>query len=245
MEEARRFLRYVIPGLLLMIEVSLYLWLSSYQQFVQLIKELGEDIAFPISIFLASGGIGFLLGVVYYTLYWTKGIRLIAVNHLPLIEDVVKRGWLKLQRRDDGKEVDVKELTQSGAWRIVTSFWHERKESSLRIKAANARTDSLADIMHGLGTTFIGSIIAIPVWVFTHFKFSGESPCLYLYIIPLLISFVHFVNFRRVTKDLQSVVDIIMADEFQEEFFQKGRTPTIMNVTSIDLQKPKIRNDVG
>jgi hypothetical protein len=179
MKEARRFLRYVLPGLVLLIEVCLYLWISSYHQFVQLIKEFGKDVAFPVSVFFASGGIGYLLSLIYHVLYWATGIReLVAVDHRPLIKDAVNRKWLKLQRRGDEGEVNVKELTQAGAWCIVTSFWHERKESSKRIKGANSRIDSLSDITHGLGTTVIGSIIAIPLWQCAHNRLLTKLSCI-------------------------------------------------------------------
>jgi len=104
MEEARRFLRYVIPGLLFFIEISLYLFFSAHRQFISALKELGKDLAFPVSLFLASGGIGFLLGVLYHSLYWTKGFRALVVTHLPLIKDCIGRDWLVLTKREDGSQ---------------------------------------------------------------------------------------------------------------------------------------------
>lgn len=111
MEEARRFLRYVIPGLVLIIEVSFYLWLIDHKQFIELIKELKEisenGIGLPISVFLASGGIGFILGVIYRVLSRFFGLReLFMINHQPLIVDAVERDWLELQRRENGINVD-------------------------------------------------------------------------------------------------------------------------------------------
>lgn len=245
MKETRRFLRYVIPGLVFIIEVSLYLCLFSCQGFVKSIKDIGNNlnvnIAFPVLVFLASGGIGFFLGVIYHTIFGTAGFQLLAVDHRPLIEDVDRRGWLRLQRRGTGITVNATNLTQPGAWRIVNSFWHERTGSSERIKAANQVIDYLTDIMHGLGIALIGSVIAVLAWLFIHFKFPAKFPWLvpcerFLYIIPFIIIIFHFINFQRVAKNFQSVVDIIISDELQEEFSKKGK-PTIINVAQIDYRE--------
>lgn len=233
MEEARRFLRYVIPGLLFFIEVSIYLFFSAHAKFISLFRNFGKDLAFPVTIFLASGGVGFLLGVFYHSFYWTKGFRALAVNHMPLIQDCIERGWLKLTHRGDGSELEISKLTQSGAWRVVTAYWHERRECSERIKAANARTDSLTDIMHGLGATLVGSLFSIPVWIYIHKKLMGSYPALFYYLLPLTFLFFNFVNYRRVVKDFQSVVDIIMSDDIKKEY-DENKTPVVMNLSPID-----------
>ncbi|MBW2741707.1 MAG: hypothetical protein JRE64_23335 [Deltaproteobacteria bacterium] len=233
MEEARRFLRYVIPGLLLFIEVSIYLFFSAHAQFISSLRKWGKDLAFPVTIFLASGGVGFLLGVVYHSIYWTKGFRALAVNHVPLIQDCVERGWLKLTHRGDGSKLDISKLTQSGAWRVVTAYWHERRECSERIKAANARTDSLTDIMHGLGATFVGSLFSIPLWIYIHKKIVCSYPSWFYYLLPLAFLFLNFVNYHRVVKDFRSVVDIIMSDDIKKEY-DENKTPVVMNLSSKD-----------
>lgn len=244
MDEARRFLRYVIPGLVLIIEVSLYSWVSidlffADKKFFEELKNLflKNNIAAPISAFLASGGAGFLLGVIYYTAYWPILKRFsLGVDHTELINDAINRGWLKLRKREkDDTFVNADKLNIFGAWRIVTSLWHERKESSEKIKAANPRIDSLTDIMHGSGTMFIGSIIAIPLWVSIHYRFLGEWPCGYYIAIPIIMSVIHLINFRFVSKNFQSIVDIIMADILEEE----KKTPIIINVAKIDLKRNK------
>ena len=234
MEEARRFLRYVIPGLIFFIEVSLYSIFSAQGEFIAVLKEWGKNIAFPISIFLASGGVGFFLGVAYHTLYWTKGFRSLVVTHVPLIKDCVERGWLKLQNREDGTDLAVESLSQSGAWRVVTAYWHERREASAKIKAADPRTDSLTDIMHGLGAAFMGSILAIGFWIYTHFKLTGESPSWFFYVLPIFISCVHFVNYRRVVKDFQSIVDIIMTDDMKDNY-EENEAAIIIGLSHNDL----------
>lgn len=247
MEEARRFLRYVIPGLVLIIEVSLYLWLLDHKQFLELIKELRKipekGIGLPISVFLASGGIGFILGVIYRVLSQIPGLKkLFMINHQPLIEDAVRKGWLRLQKRKDGTESEM--VSQEGAWRIVTSFWHERIKSSPIIKGANPRIDTLTDIMHGLGTMAVGSIIA---FLFLLYRCICIKGCFSFYesckgsvylaiIIAIFLLIMHIINFVKVVRNTQSVIDMIMTDELQKQFLL-GNTPIVINVAEIDLKK--------
>jgi len=92
MQDARRFLRYVIPGLVFVLEVSLYLFVSCRAEFVEFISSWAEAwyAGFPISVFVGSGGIGFLLGVIYHVLYQYPPLSCLAVDHRPLIRDVEK-----------------------------------------------------------------------------------------------------------------------------------------------------------
>lgn len=233
MEEARRFLRYVIPGLLFFIEISLYLFFSAHAQFSSFLREYGKDLAFPVTVFLASGGVGFLFGVIYHSFYWTEINRFFGVNHMPLMQDCVERGWLKLVLRKDGTNLNISKLTRSGAWRVVTAYWHERRECSKKIKAANARTDSLTDIMHGLGTTFFGSLCAIPLWIYIHKMLVCSYPSWFYYFIPLGLLFLNGVNYCRVVRDFQSIVDIIMSDDIKSEY-EKNKTAVVVNLSSID-----------
>lgn len=247
MEEARRFFRYVVPGLVLIMELFLYLWVSidlfptaNEYGFYKFIKELlsGGSVAIPLTIFLSSGGIGFLLGSIYHTVSWTIGIRPLVVDHTQLIKDAIKRGWLELENRNDGNSFNGNNLSRSGSWFIVTSFWHERKGSSERIKAANARIDSLTDIMHGLGTVFIGSIVAFIFWIFVYYKFLGKWPCIYYYAIPITMSGVHLRNYCLVVNHFQIVFDIIMANELRAEYL-RDEAPIVLNVASKDLIKKR------
>ena len=235
MKEAQRFLRYVIPGLIFLIEVSLYLFLSTPYEFVQFVKDwkLLKNSGTPISTFLISGGLGFFFGVFYHVLYWRGCLPV--VKHCRLIKVAINRNWLKLNQ-----EFNVKELDQMQAMCLIMAFWHERKESSIRIKEANPRVESLTDIMHGLGTAFIGSIIAIPLWLFIYWKFAEKSPCTFSFVITLIISLLvvitHYYNYKNVVTNVQRVVNIIIADELEEEYSKK-RTPLIMNVIANDFNQ--------
>lgn len=216
METYRRFLRFVIPGLIFLIELSLYLVLSSYTEFLALINIPEHNIAVPISVLLVSGGIGAFFAAVYHSLYLFPVIRWITIDHRPAIIDFEKIGWLELRRRDNDQRIEGKKLTQRVAWRIVSAFWYKKGISSKRIKGAYPRVNTLNDIMHGTGTTVVGSFSAVLAWIFIYSKLSNGYSSNYFFILPFLIFLLHLYHYRALVKDFRSIVEIIMMDELRE-----------------------------
>jgi hypothetical protein len=71
MDEARRFLRYVTPGLTFAVQALLLLFIVNPQWTLDRIGELKKDAGagLAFALFLASGGIGYLISVVHHTLH--------------------------------------------------------------------------------------------------------------------------------------------------------------------------------
>lgn len=235
MEDYKRFFRYVIPGLIFMIEVSVYLLLSAFKEFSPLISnnlDNLKDIGIVVSVFLVSGGIGYLFGVIYHNLFhkirnW-KYSELLIADHLSLVKDTINRNWLELKnRRNNQKPIDIDRLTQTKAWHIATVFLNTRMECSKRIKAAKPRLESFGDIMHGAGTTSIGSLFAIIVWLILHCKLLNNCPSLSILFLAILISIFHIINYRNIAKDYQNVSNIIIANELQKESYDIGQPVTM------------------
>lgn len=245
MEDYKRFFRYVIPGLVFIIEVSVYLLLSEFEKFISLIKDnlgnLKDGIGIAVTAFLLSGGIGYLLGVFYHTLFHIvrnidKFWGYFIVDHLALIKDTVESTeFLELRNRENGVAISVDRLTQSGAWRVVTVFLNTRMESSERIKAAKQRLESYGDIMHGAGTTFIGSILAIFVWLLIYKQLSNNCFPVWIFLFSILISFIHLCTYANVVKDYQSVSNIMIANELQEEWSNNKKKPVTIYIAKEDI----------
>lgn len=254
MEDYKKFFRYVMPGLVFIIEVSVYLLLSEFEKFICLIKDnlgnLKDGIGIAVTAFLLSGGIGYLLGVFYHTLFhmirnkksfWGYFI----VDHLALIKDAIENTeFLELKNRENGEVISVDRLTQSGAWRIVTVFLNTRWMSSKRIKSAKQRLESYGDVMHGAGTTFIGSVIAFVVWAGLQYKLFGEYPSWWFWIFPPLFSIAHIRNYTHIVQDYQGVSNIIIANELQKEWCNKGRKPVIMHIAEEDILMGKAKTPI-
>lgn len=242
MEDYKKFFRYVIPGLVFMIEVFVYLLLSAFDRVKDIIKTycLCVDTGIPISGLLIAIGIGYIFGVIYHYLFhlvrnWRCSDSLIT-NHLSLIKAAVNKNWLTLEKcKENHETIETEKLTQSGAWRVVTVFLNTRMESSERIRAAKPRLENYGDIMHGAGTTFVSSVLAIPAWLFLHYKLSNNFPYLCIFIVPIIISFLHIWNFKNIAKDYQGVSNIIIANELQKES-KDGQEPVIMYIAEDDVK---------
>ena len=73
MDEARRFLRYVTPGLVFAVQALLLLFIINpawtTTQLLGQTKDAGAGLA--VALFLASGGLGYLFSVVHHRLHWS------------------------------------------------------------------------------------------------------------------------------------------------------------------------------
>lgn len=249
MEEFRRFLRYVIPGLVFIIELLFYFflleWLFDLKLLSETMKSLKQDVAYAVLLFIVAGGGGFLLGIFYHSLRFCSP-KVFQFNFVPLVEDALNRDWLRLPNGPNVAEFDAISLDINNAWQIVTSFWYERQLSSIRIKGVETRTRSIVDVIHGLGATLVGSCITLIICIFIFFvKFSElrfpDMACDYYYyfvagllicfffFFPVIILFVNWYNFQKAKKDLEGIVNIITLNHLEVEF-QKNNTPTTINI---------------
>lgn len=193
----------------------------------------------PISGLLIATGMGYLFGVIYHCIFhlirnWRFFWKYLITDHLSLVRDSINRNWLELINRGDNQgQIIDSGLTQSMAWHIATVFLNTRMESSEGIRAARPRLESFGDLMHGAGTTFIGSLFAIIAWLILHYELLNNFPSLYILFIAIFISILHILNYRSIAKDYQSVSNTIIANELQEESMN-GEQPVTMYIEEND-----------
>ena len=149
MNEAQRFLRYILPGLIFIVEFLGYLLISGNLTFGELrawVKTTDNTTGIVIGAFLGSGAIGFLLSVLHYRIFWIFDKT--GVNHCSIFEIAESRKWLKLVHADERREVRAAELTKRGAYRVVTTYLIRRSEACKKIKGVIPRTERLADLVN-------------------------------------------------------------------------------------------------
>jgi hypothetical protein len=223
-----------MPGLVFLFLIALYLVISLLGRkailayfFSQLFNRNWATIGVIITAFVASGAIGFILTSIYYSFYWSCLWNLVGmpgVDHSSFLKYLKDNGYIKIINRENCTPVDGK-ISKSDAWCIITAFWHERLRDSTRFKNANKRTDSMTDIMHGLGATTIGSIIAGLLWVIMYLiidisptSHALSSPCFIVSLcLSIFIFWCFFINYRRVATQFQNIVEIIVTDEMTDE----------------------------
>jgi hypothetical protein len=242
LEQAQRFFRYVVPGLTLIIELLAYLLISEDICLEQLIKH-SNPIGVAVSALLASGGLGFLLGIIYYTIVWREKILkniLTGADFHHFLKIAESKKWLKLCC-PNGEQVKVNNLTKRGAWRVVISYWDTRAEASERIKGAIRRMDRLADIMNGLGTTCVASFGALIFFIIYNIfwsKWLFRDDLSLVFGILMLI--VHHWNYKGVIKDYENVCGSVLLNEFECEYKDKGCFEAIrLHVFQNDLKQER------
>lgn len=188
--------------------------------FIYIIDKLnfGSSIIF---LFLV-GGLGYLFGVIHHILIWGfKYKDILGFDYRPLFETAEKKNLINFtSEKTDNFKVN-KCLSQLGAHIISMKIWHERTESSKRIKSASTRYEGLYDIAHGAGTTFIGSIFAVVIWLILIISFkclpNGWLSISLLFLFPIIIILLHIFNYYRMVKYCQTVFSMSLLDELREK----------------------------
>jgi hypothetical protein len=142
---------------------------------------------------------------------------------LKAIKAAENKNLILFERIEDDKITNVKadDLTQSGAWRILTYYWNSRFELSKIIKSSDTRTRSLADLLHATGTILIANVTAILAWGITihYLKFDKASwtaaPLAFFFLL------IHFLNHIFVIRDSEGVINATFLEEL---YSNKKRT---------------------
>jgi hypothetical protein len=157
MNEARRFIRYVIPGILFAIQLTIVLWMLRQDLVADYLRALNEDngIGLVLAGVLVSGGLGVMFSAIHHSLHWRP--RETVLHYGKFLEVLGEREILTL----DGQP--PKNLSRKEAWALVTRLWHERVETSDKIKGADPRIEGLIDMAHSTGTMRVAGFAAAGV----------------------------------------------------------------------------------
>lgn len=246
MGDAQRFLRYIVPGLIFIIELLAYLLISGDICFNQLMEH-SDTLGVAASGLLVSGGLGFIFGAIYYTIVWCEKISkwkyvLTGADLRNYLKIVESKTWLTLCF-PDGKHVKVDNLTKRAAWRVAVSYWDTRAETSKTIKAAIQWMDRSSTIMNGLGTTCLASFGALVFFLIYNILsvFPGEfslRACI-SFVLGSVILIIHHVNYKGVIKDYENLCGSVLLSEFEREYYHKSimGSPVKLYVSQNDLKK--------
>jgi hypothetical protein len=197
MQETERFLRYIIPGLIFYIELALYILISGDLCPAKLFNDI-KSFEMLFTIFISSGGIGFIFGSLYYTFVWIYSPE----NFIPLIE-YFKQGY-----------IDITEIQINSKTKPFNLLIHLKKRRAYQIvlflcrsnldKGANDRIERLGNIVNSLGTIKKASFFSLLAWIFLHFScFHGNINLLSIicFIISFIVLLIHFANWYLALED--------------------------------------------
>jgi len=211
MDEIRRYMRYVLPGLTSLGFVSFMFFLSDPEKMKCIFKTLASNSDFLgliLGIFLSSGAIGFLFSIAYNFFYWT----LFPVNHKILFEQLSTK--IEIVNPNTLTKVPIDKLNKRRTWEIFTQYSYNHISNSNT--EFQKFIDRLIDILHSLGSLFIGVLLGLTVWIGIHYcLFNQDFKCNDLLIILCFLSLLCIIgyNFYLTAKTRQRVSNDTIAEQ--------------------------------
>jgi len=212
MDEVQRFLRYVLPGLVFVIELFIFFCISDKLCTVYwVVKHGGAGPA--VGLFLGSRAIGFILANIYHSFYgrW----RPFATDHRCLFPETPP-GFRAVNLSGHS----VYNLTKREAWTIIAQYCHSQMKlsSGKDIQGMALIADRLVTIGHAIGTTVIGTFLSIFTWGFMQSYVFGRSLCSInsaarysiLFVWVLILVFL-LISYCRTIKALERIVNSTLA----------------------------------
>lgn len=230
MDEARRFLRYIIPasGLALEFFVFAYLLAPDWAQTHLLPLVTEPKLATAAFALVGAGVAGNLLGILHHNLaVWISDYR--SLDYRDIVFRL--RCYVDYRNIRDGKscsEQALLNLTRDQAWAVLNSLWYTRKEDP-RIKGVDPRDQFLGDLVHSMGTAQLGAAISLTVAFVIG---ADEGPYndldrLIRLASALTIAATLLVNyhttFRRTVRRGEDLAECALHDVLAEEVRQKRR----------------------
>jgi hypothetical protein len=226
MDEARRFLRYVTPGLVFMTEVLVVLWVIAPDWTCDIMDGFKKDVGAGLAIvtLFASGGIGFIFSSIHHYIHWR--CESCVIDHRGLLVSLRSHGILCLVDRDSGDALPESETPDRfQAWAILTALWHERlADGSGKIKSADPRVTSLSDLAHSAGSARVaaGSAWIISLFVLGHCcSYSTEIYAVARFVVgnalAVLLLWLHHKGYERIGEAMCRVVEQVLCDALSEE----------------------------
>jgi hypothetical protein len=191
MEEAKRFMRYVFPGLTFFLEVIIAFYLRL--GFPEIEKYLKLDLT--VTAILASGVIGYIFSNLYYCYFWKCSFNTRSrLNYKKVVEKSLEKF-----EQSYGK-IDLTLLKQRDAFIMLNSFWQINKAKEYGY--IENQVGNLNNILHSLGTAIVLIILG---WLSGMIIIGNDSSLIIYITINAIVSFFLLANYRQVRGLLHSL----------------------------------------
>ena len=226
MPEARRFLRYVIPGLLAVLEALVFAVLAWPGEVPRGIVHATKDLqaGSALMTFLVTGVLGYAFSAVHHTVSWLPGFRCFYAGDYRRFFRRALRAKLVMTDPAVSSCKCKSDLSVEEASQAMAALWNESRECSPHVKAANQRVDSLTDLMHSAGAACVGSVVAFGCFVGVACEFSGGGNWSRPTIAFAVLFLLHVRNYWKLREHTTRVVEIV----FWQELKRRQTPPTIL-----------------
>ena len=196
MEEAKRFLRYVMPGMAFLIQFAV-VYILEPPKFIlcRNFKEISE-IGIALSAILVAGVIGYMASNLYYVLHWKVYMNLgRKLDYKHIVSETIPTKDLQKYR------FEYTCSNQSEAWALLNVYWNVEGDKEFpKVQDANAST---ANILHSIGTTIILLLIGSVLGAI--YLCAKETIIIGYTIINIVIVTILCWNYQIVAKMLQQL----------------------------------------
>jgi hypothetical protein len=246
MNDARRFLRYLLPGLLYAMEtlVLLYIVLPDVAKDVVIKKNDDGNLVLLVTTFFASGALGFVFSSIHHCVHWYLDSKSIDhTNFIAKYQDFItkqltknencksttnnkkKKRWLskwyqcKKEKHHKREEAFIQLLV----------LWYTRLQSEGQLAGADKKTVALGDLAHASGTARIASFFAIMTVLLLCFYLPNVQNSINLqpvrfasslslgYLILLLFRDAYYRTSRYAQEVIEGILGKILDDEWERK----------------------------
>lgn len=197
MNEAQRFMRYVLPGMVSLLLFTVFSILASGKPCEDIIKFFNDKgtatvLGSILTVFLSSGALGYL----FSTLYFLLSQKCIGLDHRPAIRILIDDGYniqILCSNCMNKYRFDNSNLTIQDALAIINAWWWYLRGIDKSVKSIDDYLLRLSDAFHCLGATVVGTIIGFIIWLFSA-KFNIYYFSFWAIIIVLLSANLYFLR---------------------------------------------------
>lgn len=215
MDEARKFLRYIMPGLVFGTLTLLWLFIvdpNFKDRFLSIIKESALGAA--LGSLLMSGGLGYIFATIHHCVH-SKCDRDI-LDHYPLINGI-------------NIKPDAGEVNREEALVISTALWCQMRDKKYIEDATYKKLESFGNQVHALGTVRIASFFSFVTALFIIFTIlkldiiiEAWPRFIIMYVLGIFVIFMFDHAYRRVGTFAQGVYDRIFREAYNQSSAAKS-----------------------
>lgn len=247
MDEARRFLRYIIPATGLALEFYVFAWILAPAWTEKLLTPLLVEpkLATVAAAVVSAGVVGHLLGMLHHNLAeWISDYR-----PLDYCDTIIRlRSVVDYVSVHDGTLCDattIGKLSREQAWCVMNSLWYSRKDDT-GIKGVDPRDQFLCDLMHSMGTarlgTYLGAVAALFIGISQReIAFDAESVG-HVAVVATLASFLirgYHATYRRTVRLAEGLAELALHDALAKEARTNKRRIVARVLVKGDLALPR------
>lgn len=215
MDDSRRFLRYVIPGVLFGLLTALWIWIAMPGWASTSLKSLDakETIAVAFGGLFALGAFGFLFASIHHWLHWHSQLDDPILDHRPIVCRLLAAKLIPEAHRNAATD-------RGEAFQLSIALWHQclKKDGPIS-DAADRKVNFLGDNAHGLGTARVASLAATLTTLFACFGYGDFSKDLWdmtrfisMLLLALATTYLFHDGYQRVGGFAQGIYDKILFD---------------------------------